>query len=195
MLRTPPRHRAPPCPISAGMSRPIPSSTRRRAHRHPVPVRAGAPPAPLRPHQARPLAPRVPAVQPPLRQLVRLACRTAEATIATVKPPLIGWLNGGAMALRSIARRRPAGRPSSAWRRRPDWHDGFTILQQACAFAGAIPRASRLTDQHIGTSTLCAAARISDPSLRTGGQGPHVHEAATTTIHARQAHRIFSTEG
>ena len=82
MLR-PPRHRAaaaPPCQISAGMFRPIPSSNRRRAHRHLVAVRAGAPPAPQRPRQARPLAPRAPAAQPRLRQLVRVACRTADAT-------------------------------------------------------------------------------------------------------------------
>jgi hypothetical protein len=86
MLR-PPRHRAPaapPCRISAGMFRPIPSSNRRRAHRHPVAVRAAVPPARQRPLQARPPAPRVPAVQPRLRQrprqLVRVACRTADAT-------------------------------------------------------------------------------------------------------------------
>jgi hypothetical protein len=86
MLR-PPRHRAPaapPCQISAGMFRPIPSSNRRRAHRHPVAVRAAVPPARQRPLQARPPAPRVPAVQPRLRQrprqLVRVACRTADAT-------------------------------------------------------------------------------------------------------------------
>jgi hypothetical protein len=83
MLSRPPRHRAaaaPPCPISAGMFRPIPSSNRPRAHRRPVAVRAGPPLAPQRPRQARPPARRVPAVQPRLRQLVRLACRTAKLT-------------------------------------------------------------------------------------------------------------------
>jgi hypothetical protein len=160
MLRTPPRHRAPPCPINAGMFRPIPSSTRRRAHRHPVPVRAGAPPAPRRPHQARPPAPRVPAVRPPLRQLVRLACRTAEATIAPVKTPL-DWVAKRRAPWRCdrLQRGDQPARPSSAWASATGWHDGFTILQQACALVGAICRASRLAATKSGP-----AARISDLS-------------------------------
>jgi len=94
MLR-PPRHRAaaaPPCPISAGMFRPIPSSNRRRAHPHLVAVRAGAPRAPRRPLQARQQAPRVLAVQPRLRQLVRVACKTADATNSDREATPYRWL-------------------------------------------------------------------------------------------------------
>jgi hypothetical protein len=92
MLR-PKRHRAavPPCPINAGMFRPTPSSNRRRAQLHPAALRAALPARQRqRPHQARPPAPRVPAAQPLLRQLVRAACRTADTTKATVKPPFLG---------------------------------------------------------------------------------------------------------
>src|SRR3954464_2422374 len=91
----PPRHRAPAaprCPISAGMFRPTPSSNRRRAHPHPVAVRAGAPRAPQRPLQARQQAPRVLAVQPRLRQLVRAACKTADATTSDREATPCGWL-------------------------------------------------------------------------------------------------------
>lgn len=79
--------------ISVGMFRPIPSNNRRRAHLHPVALRA-APPVRrlLQSRQARRLAPRVQAVQPRLQRLVRVACRTAEVPNNDREATPCGWL-------------------------------------------------------------------------------------------------------